>query len=645
MRKLTYFVMALAMVLGFTQCKKEQIATTENEGEKVTITLKLNNGSRGHIVPGENTASVVYDDGDIIMVGLDGAYVGDLMTTDGSNFSGMVDINGAPTDGKIYFYYLDGKSQDVNSGKCFVNISDQTSGLPVISYACVDYSSSNTYSNVKMHNQCGLVKFNTTDVAGAITISGVNNQMEVDFTDHSFTPKNSGSVTLNGTSGTTRWAILLPQDTGCSATVTAVGYNDGTCDIPEIANNTYHSTGVSVLLWDGDLSKLTNESTEAFATVADGMTITGTLGVNKKVSIAAGATVTLDGVTINGVNNNSYSWAGITCLGDANIILSGENTVKGFYEIYPGIYVPSGNTLTIGGSGSLNVSSNGEGAGIGSVNFSSCGNISITGGTIEATGGNNSAGIGSGFNGSCGNISITGGTIEATGGGYAAGIGCGYAGSCGSITITNGVTNVTAKRGDNYVWVNSKCIGVGFGQSTCGTVTIGGFDYGTTGADPNQDDNMTFIYPAPADPVTWTMSSSFICNTEQPYTDTENGITATLVAGVVAQGESGVATWEISGYYGTINLRSGMDYSSYPATCFPSSLTFSSSNNNITKIVILCSGASGSFPDGWSTEQESYSTKLIWEGDPTQTVILSTTENSLTYTIYGITKIMFYLEE
>lgn len=44
-------------------------------------------------------------------------------------------------------------------------------------------------------------------------------------------------------------------------------------------------------------------------------------------------------------------YAGITCAGDATIILADRsaNTVKGFHEDYPGIHVPSGYTLTIQG--------------------------------------------------------------------------------------------------------------------------------------------------------------------------------------------------------------------------------------------------------------------------------------------------------
>ena len=236
-------------------------------------------------------------------------------------------------------------------------------------------------------------------------------------------------------------------------------------------------------LWDGDLSKLKAESTAEFATATDGMTITGTLAANVKVSIAAGATVTLDGVTINGANNEAYKWAGLNCLGDATIVLKDftTNEVKGFYDVYPGIHVPAGSTLTITGgtegTGKLIASSYGYGAGIGGGSEGgsdgSCGNITITGGNITARGGINCAGIGGGRDAICGNITISGGTVMAMGGPEAAGIGGGSNGSCGAITITNGVTRVFAAKGGEEAPYS---IGAG-NRGSCVTVAIGGTVY------------------------------------------------------------------------------------------------------------------------------------------------------------------------
>ena len=171
---------------------------------------------------------------------------------------------------------------------------------------------------------------------------------------------------------------------------------------------------------------------KAAYTAQDGETLTGTLNVASypvKISIADGATVTLAGITINGIHGGNeyqhpYPWAGLTCLGDATLILKDGtiNRVKGFDIYCPGIYVPSGSprkTLTIQGTGTLYASSDGNGTGIGSASS----------------------------DGNAGNIIIKGGTIIATGSGVAAGIGNSGVCDCGSITIAKTVTRVTAIRG------------------------------------------------------------------------------------------------------------------------------------------------------------------------------------------------------
>jgi hypothetical protein len=157
--------------------------------------------------------------------------------------------------------------------------------------------------------------------------------------------------------------------------------------------------------------------------------------------------------------------------------LSGTNTVKGFYDEYPGIYVPVGNTVTIKGSGSLTASSNGYGAGIGGCFGISCGNIEIQGGVITATGGYGCAGIGAGSGvgtgeSICGTITISGGTVTATGGYKGAGIGSGYAqtkpSTCGAISISGGTVSATA--GADAAAIGKG--GVDGGESTCASVTF-----------------------------------------------------------------------------------------------------------------------------------------------------------------------------
>ncbi len=235
----------------------------------------------------------------------------------------------------------------------------------------------------------------------------------------------------------------------------------------------------------------------------DGDVLTGTLAGQYKITIADGATVTLKDATITCLSS-STTYDGIALLGDATILLEGENTVKGGYKYNAGIFVPEEKTLTIDGTGSLNVSSGGAvsaigakrsnqingipggnivinggtinatggngGAGIGGCTFANCGTITINGGTVTAVGNDNAPGIGSGNSASfCASITINGGTVTATGNKYAAGIGSGRSGNCGDITIAGTVTQVTATKGE----LADASIGAGY-SGTCGTVTIGG---------------------------------------------------------------------------------------------------------------------------------------------------------------------------
>ena len=247
----------------------------------------------------------------------------------------------------------------------------------------------------------------------------------------------------------------------------------------------------------------------------DGDIVMGQLASNVKLTIAAGATITLQDVTINGVHDYAYKWAGITCAGNATIILKGTNIVRGFHSYFPGIFIPASHTLTIQGDGKLTATpfdgggGTARGAGIGG-GFNpggDCGNIIIKGGDITAIGGYNAAGIGAAADRNCGNITISGGKVTAKGGSDAAGIGSAivtFGGStsygCGDITISGGVVKATGGKfgagiGSGHTADNnyrSFCgaisisggtveakggmkgagIGSGGGRSGCGTITI-----------------------------------------------------------------------------------------------------------------------------------------------------------------------------
>jgi hypothetical protein len=186
-----------------------------------------------------------------------------------------------------------------------------------------------------------------------------------------------------------------------------------------------------------DLATLTSDYV-----AQDGDVISGILG-SYRLTIADKATVTLKGVDITQIPNRvTHEFAGITCAGDATIILAPNttNTVTGGYENYPGIFVAEGKTLTIKGMGSLESSSQGWAAGIGGGKDLACGSIVIEEGTIRAKAGKNAAAIGSGWYGSCDDITIKSSVTNVTlvkkaNGGYS--IGAGKNATCGTVTIAD----------------------------------------------------------------------------------------------------------------------------------------------------------------------------------------------------------------
>ena len=487
MRRMTLFLMALAMVLSITQCKKEQIEP-QNEGNAVMITLNVgggNNGSKANV----NPPHVTFENGDVILVGYNGAYVGTLTNTEYETgkyrFQGSIDATVSGTQ-KLYFYFVGNKNKtgaaiNVGDNTYTVDISDQTNELPVLSLAASteDFETSRSNYSACLQNQCALVKFSTASTTDPVHVGGLYTEAQINFAAHSITNNgNTGFVNLypDASDNTAKWAILLPQE-GFDSAEAAIAHEGYTATIPTIAADGF-ITGENAIAISSTSNNVYLDWLTSDYEAADGQTLKGTLNGNYKISIADNANVTLDGVNIN-INDNSKSrssdFAGITCNGNATLNLYGGSIIHCASEGYPGIQAgPSEKTLTIQnsdqGTGTLDVQGGSNAAGIGGGSGITCGNISLLSGAISACGGQNGAGIGSGKNGSCGNIEIGGGEISATGGDGAAGIGSGSSeggginAGCGGIFLTGGTINAC---GGDYA------AGIGSGQgSSCSSINI-----------------------------------------------------------------------------------------------------------------------------------------------------------------------------
>lgn len=261
MKRISTIVLALVMVMTMAQCKKNE-ETNYNETVTITLNVKGNNGSK--VVVNPATGTVDFENGDKVYVGSGGKYVG-ILTHNGTNFTGSI-MN--PVEGQpLHFYFLGNVlpvevlASGLAEEGAFI-ISDQTTRLPVVSYAPSNehYITGTTTYTAQLLNKCALVKFNvTTEAETATCVKGLNNKVTIDFTDNtlSFSQDGEGEIVLPAGNGD-RWAILLPQeaiDEGGTGTAYAIdgAYTGVRPALPEIIANGYYADGyaVSVNLYPG----------------------------------------------------------------------------------------------------------------------------------------------------------------------------------------------------------------------------------------------------------------------------------------------------------------------------------------------------------------------------------------------------------
>ena len=256
MKRISIVLAAIALVLGLSQCKKQEQQTTTDTNGTVAITLdvKVHDGSRINVNP--DNGMVAFEYGDVVYVASGQKFVGTL-TNNGNTFAGNITN---PTEGEpLYFFFLGNKTPEEaltpgSSTTCSVNISDQTNGYPVISFA----TSKETFTGAGLYtafflNTAALVKFDVTTLSANPTcILGLNNKVTVDFSTNGFaySQVDNGLVKLQGWSGE-RWAILLPQAALTEGNNGSVYTEDGIYDgkrpaIPAIIANDYLNEGIAL---------------------------------------------------------------------------------------------------------------------------------------------------------------------------------------------------------------------------------------------------------------------------------------------------------------------------------------------------------------------------------------------------------------
>lgn len=268
MKKLSTIIMALALVLGMSQCKKQETPATGNSTPGFYITVNVgdqdgkdNNGEKHNIAPAYGLFS--FSNNDVLYVGHDGKFVGTLKFKNGF-FSGTIYPNDAVTDQPLHFYFLgnselDGDTIVNQTTSLSINIADQSENLPVLSYGASTkpFTGAGTTYSTTLKNKCALVRFDLQNQGDyEVTLSNVPTLATVNFANP--TPETAivategqdyDDITLYGEEGNTaiRWAILLP------GTNLSTGHGDldtttytGNVNLAELAYNDYVNGGISI---------------------------------------------------------------------------------------------------------------------------------------------------------------------------------------------------------------------------------------------------------------------------------------------------------------------------------------------------------------------------------------------------------------
>ena len=205
----------------------------------------------------------------------------------------------------------------------------------------------------------------------------------------------------------------------------------------------------------------------------------GTIITNRNEGTASSNTVTIEAedhkveVTLDNVNIETGSGSALTSKGDVTLTLKGDNHLTGGISGngYGGSGIASTGSLTISGGETDSLTAQGGSGENGGDGISSK-DLTISGGTVTATGGNSTGIVGSGGSGihSGGDVTISGGTVTATGGDSTGSDGSGGYGIYSSSTTTISGGTVTATGGDSTGSYSSG----GYGIYSSGVTISGG---------------------------------------------------------------------------------------------------------------------------------------------------------------------------
>ena len=322
-------LIALSTMLLTTACSNDDdlannAANTEtvaNKGYALPVTVNVTRQADGatRATYNESTRKLEFSEGDQLFV--EGSheeadrFAGTLTWQSGGTFSGTIYtenpyggtiddlLNGnyatlLPAGYKSYDYLeIMYEGYEARLGENAYNsfATSKKLGVEQLSFEHGEYTSGTGFV---LEPQNAILNFTITGLTASTNVTATLSD------DDDWTPDIEGEVTTDGSGNATF----------------AIGLEDGS-DLNEfsltVAGNAITLVSSSKVLAAGKIYNITRSAAPAPAatdlstinanyTASDGETLTGTLASNVKISIADGATVTLDGVTIIGTNDDDY---------------------------------------------------------------------------------------------------------------------------------------------------------------------------------------------------------------------------------------------------------------------------------------------------------------------------------------------------
>lgn len=223
MKRFTLIIASLALLIGFSHCKKDN-DTPNNNGNRIQITLNANyggNGSRTTFDPEYGTFNWLQGYGaDVVeYINVGGSQSGYLGQLNNNDNKGTGTFNGSittPQDGEtLYFFYLGNGSHE---GATTLDFSNQSSGTVTnwhIAIGSSSYTSGDTDFSATLNMAMAIAYFDLSGFGSeTVTLFGndVYSTATIDYKNGTITGASKGNINM-GTANTGKYIALIPSVT------------------------------------------------------------------------------------------------------------------------------------------------------------------------------------------------------------------------------------------------------------------------------------------------------------------------------------------------------------------------------------------------------------------------------------------------